>query len=93
MSWFGSLTVQNKNKLNKITNMASKIIGVRVDSLQQLYEKQIARKTSKIMKDPDHPLAKHFLFLPSNKRLRAFPAKTNRTLNSFVPSAIRLFNS
>lgn len=93
LCWYGSLSVQSKNKLTKSVQMAGKIIGTSVDSVAMLHKTQAVRKLLKIQRDNTHPLSQEFQFLPSKKRLRAPSAKTNRTLNSFVPISIRIFNS
>lgn len=92
LSWYGNITLTNKNKLNKLVNIAGKIVGKKLDKLECFHEQQALRKLHKILKDPKHPLATEFQYLPSGRRIRACPSKTNRTIKSFVPVAIRLYN-
>ena len=49
LTWYGSLTVQGKNKLNKIVKTASKVCGANLDNLDKLYKKQALRKVNKII--------------------------------------------
>ncbi|KAK0136843.1 hypothetical protein N1851_026972 [Merluccius polli] len=41
ISWYGNLTVQNKNSLSNIVKLASKIIGTQQLSLTNIYERQL----------------------------------------------------
>ena len=43
---FGNLSVYNRNKLDRITSQAQKIIGIKLDSVSEVYEKALARKTN-----------------------------------------------
>jgi hypothetical protein len=92
LSWFSCLTLQSKNKLCKITNVASKIIGQKMDSLDSLYERHLMKKVNKILKDSSHNLWPEYSFLPSGRRLRSMSCKTKRTQQSFVATSIRLYN-
>ena len=93
ISWYGNLSVQNKNKLSKIVNTASKIIGLPIESIGNYYEQQISKKTNKILSDSSHILFSQYSYLPSGRRLRLPTGRTNRFLQSFLPYSIRLFNS
>ena len=44
LSWYGNLSVRNVNKLTKIVNTASKIIGLPLESISNYYEQQIIKK-------------------------------------------------
>ncbi len=54
VSWFGSLSLKNKNSLNQIVKWASKIIGESQPSLAGLYSNQLQRKASTISRDCSH---------------------------------------
>jgi len=41
--WFSSLSIKNKNRLQGIVNMCSKIMGVPLWSLTSCYEQQVLR--------------------------------------------------
>ena len=93
ITWYSGLAVQNKNKLARIVNVASKIIGIKQDNLDSLFRKQTLSKVEKIMEDRNHLLHHRYRWLPLGKRLRSEQCKTNRTLRAFVPVSIRLYNS
>lgn len=87
--WFSS----QKNVLNKVVKVCSKITGIAQETLHYLYNKQLHKKAEFILSDCSHPLHHQFQFLPSGSLLRLPLAKTNRYKHSFVPSAISLLNS
>ena len=91
-AWFGNLSPKNKNKMYKILNAASKIIGNTQVPLGHIFEKTILKKTEKILKTKKHPLNLEFILLPSQRRYKSPNTKTNRHMNSFVPLAIKLIN-
>ncbi len=63
MSWFGTLSLKNKNSLNQIVKWASKITGESQPSLAGLYSNQLQRKASTISRDCSHPLHAEFQLL------------------------------
>ena len=92
MCYYGNLSLKNKNTLTKIANMASKIIGQAVNSLDKVLDKMITRKARAIASDSSHPLNKHLELLPSNRRYRTLTCKRNRYKNSFLPKAVHALN-
>ncbi len=92
VSWFGSLSLKNKNSLNQIVKWASKIIGESQPSLAGLYSNQLQRKASTISRDCSHPLHAEFQLLRSGSRFVAPRCRTRRYRNPFVPVAIELLN-
>ena len=92
MCWFGGLSVKNKNVLNRVVNVCSKIVGVQQRGLKELYECRVLRKGGAIACDESHVLAKHYDLLPSGKRFRLPRLKTVRLKQSFIPSSIQLLN-
>ena len=90
--WYGSLTVQNRNKLFKIVNTAGKICGLPFENLTEIYERQSMKKLHKIMNDSTHYWHYEFQYLPSARRLRLPFFKSNRARQSYIPTAIRLYN-
>ena len=91
--WYNGLTLKDKNSLNGIVKVCSKIIGVRQRDLGSLWEKQVAQKARKILVQPEHILASEFSLMPSGRRYTVPPRKTNRYAKSFIPSAISLLNA
>ena len=90
--WFGSLCVHEKNVLNGVVKVCSKVVGVSQPSLSELYDKRVVKKGRQIANDCTHVLASAYELLPSGKRFRAFNVKT-RASKSFVPTSLRLLNS
>ncbi len=68
VSWFNSLSVKSKNKLLRIINVASKIIGERQTPLSDLFTVALKRKAFAIVGDSSHPLYSSFQLLPSGRR-------------------------
>ena len=90
--WFGGLSLKDKNSLNSVVRVCSKIIGVKQTELNCLWERRVAQKARSIMAQQHHVLAGEFRLLPSGRRYREPTRRTKRYASSFVPSAIRLLN-
>ena len=88
----GIASVKNKNKLLRIVNLCSKIIGEPQRNLSDFCVRQIERKALSIISDPNHALNREFELLPSGRHFRSKKCSNNRHLKSFVPKAIRLLN-
>ena len=93
VTWFGILGMREKAKLNRIVNLAGKVIGRKQKPLSQIYSQYIRKKSKKIISDAKHPMNNSFQFLRSGRRLRAPTWKRNLYRFSFVPSAVRILNS
>lgn len=91
--WFHNLSIKDRNSLNNIVKICSKIIGVKQRDLNVLCNQQILRKAMSILAVPDHALAGEFSLLPSGRRYALPACKTNRHSKSFIPYAIKLLNS
>ena len=93
ITFYGYLSVKDKARLNRIVNIASKVVGQKQKGLNDLYQTVAQKKSKSIIKDSTHPLHNHFEILPSGRRFRA-PAFRRQLYNrSFIPSAIRILNS
>ena len=90
--WFGNLSVKNKNVLNRIVNVCSKVVGVKQEGLNELYERRVMRKAQVILSDKSHCLSKYYELLPSGKRYRSQRFKNVRSKNSFIHKSIFLLN-
>ena len=92
--WGGSITKCSEDRLNKIIKKAGQVIGRKQENLGQLFDNRTKKKTENILKDVTHPLYFDFDVLKITKsgRFRLPKARTNRYLDSFLPSAIRIFN-
>ena len=83
-----------KNRLNKIVNIATKLINLKQKSLNDLYQQAISKKKSRsIINDPTHPLHSYYEIMPSSKRYRTPAFKRQLYNKSFIPSAVRFLNS
>ena len=92
MCWFGNVSQKDKNKLQRVVNISSKITGFKQSSLAALYEKQVLRKVNKIINDNTYIVHNEYVLLPSSRRFRAITSKTNRKRDSFIPMSVRLLN-
>ena len=64
-----------------------------IDDVQKVSEKKCVSMLMKIMKDSSHPLHVNFRFLRSERRLNMPYCRTDRHKSTFVPSAVKLYNS
>ena len=90
--WFGSATKLDRLRLQRVVRTAEKIIGSPLPTLQDLVHDRIRKRAANIVADPSHPAHKLFTLLPSGRRYRALPSRTNRLKDSFFPQAVRLLN-
>ena len=93
VTWFGNLDQKDKNKLNRVVNISSKIIGKKKEPVAKIYNDFVVRKSKKIVSDPTHPLFHNFNHLPSGRRFRAPAWKRQIYKRSFIPTAIQILNS
>ena len=93
VTWYGNLGVREKKKLNRIVNLASKIIGIQQQPLSHIYHDFVSRKVKKIVSDESHPLHNSFELMRSGRRFREPKWKRIVYKNSFVPSAVTILNS
>jgi len=91
-----NLKVADASRLAKLTKTASSVIGAAVTDLPTLHEKRALKRVKAILTDPTHPLHDEFVAQRSTRdtsvRLRSMKCRTDRFRNSFVPSAIRVYN-
>ena len=90
--WYTRASHHELTKLNSIIRTSEKIVGLKLTSLQIIFENKMEKNISNIIKDKYHPANKYFEFLPSGRRLRACYGN-KRFVNSYIPSAIKYFNS
>ena len=70
------LSVQNRNKLIKVSQSAAKIIGFSVPLLSELTDRAVLRKAVTMAGDTVHPLNNCFELLPSGRRYRCVKCKS-----------------
>ena len=91
--WFGNGAEHIKCRLERIVKMCQKLGLADLPSCKDLYRKNVLRQCRKIREDVTHPLHKFYVTLPSGRRIRSVPARTERYRLSFVPHSIRISNS
>ncbi|KAK0134730.1 hypothetical protein N1851_029619 [Merluccius polli] len=90
--WHSSCTEEEK-KLQRVANIAQKIIGCPLPSLSTIYNSRCLSRARNILKDTTHPGFHLFNLLPSGRRFRSIRARTNRLRDSFFPIAVTILNS
>ena len=90
--WFSVLSIKEKNSLQRIVNICSKVTGVTQRALCAIWEDQVVRKAKSIVSQPLHSLAHRFSLLPSGRRFRNLRGDT-RYFKTFIPNAVKLLNA
>lgn len=90
--WFGNATEAQKKSVRKTVTMASKLLGIKLPSVECIYRERVRNKAKTIVGDKRHPLASSFELLPSGRRYYLPLFTKNRSKFSFVPQAIKLLN-
>ena len=93
ISWFYSISLQDRTRLLGITKVCSKITGHPIRALSAFCDQQTIRNAHRILYDPSHTLHSVFEWLPSGRRLRCPCCRTQRRRATFVPTAFQLLNS
>lgn len=93
--WGSRLKVADSNRLNKLIRKAGDVIGVKLDSLESVMERRMLEKLQSILENTTHALHQFLVQHRSTRtgRLRLPTSKTERHRRSFLPVAIKLFNS
>ena len=91
--WCSNVSVSDKNKLQKLVNICSKITDQQQPSLANVYDRQVLKKAKQILKDDTHFLFSEYDLLPPKKRFRIPVCQTNRRRHCFIPASIRLSNN
>ena len=94
-AWGGNAMSKDIEKITSVIRQASRLIGEPLESFDQLYHRVIHSKLRKVQQDDTHPLHSIFIDATSKRsgRMLLPYAKTNRHKLSFVPQAMRLYNS
>ena len=90
-AWGGNVTQSDRHRIDR----SGKLVGRKLDNLEKTHDNKTLRKVVSIFDDNTHPLRVELDTLKSSRssRLRAPTVKTNRYKNSFVPHAVRMYNS
>ena len=92
--WGGNAKSGDKRKITTCIKQAHKVIGHKLSSFDEAYEKHVFKKLHSIMRDNCHPLFHIFHEAKSARSGRMlYPAaNTNRHKSSFVVRAMKLYN-
>ncbi len=92
-AWYAGSSAGDKKSLQRFLNLAQKIIGCPLRSLEEISSTQCLKRVGSIMSDSSHP-AHHILeLLPSGRCFRSIKTRTSRLRDSFFPWAIRTLNN
>ena len=93
--WGSSLRVADANRLNKLIRKASDVVGVKLDTLTVVSDRRMLSKVRAILQHVSHPLHNALVKQRStfSQRLIAPKCTTERHRKSFLPVAIKLYNS
>ncbi|XP_024147182.1 uncharacterized protein LOC112158182 [Oryzias melastigma] len=93
--WGGSASGKDMKRLNRLTRKAGKVVGQSLESVESVVERRMLVELKKILENTSHPLHPVFSAQRSSfsNRLRSLPSSTERYRRSFVPTAIRLYNT
>ena len=93
--WGGGSTDRDRKRLNKLVKRASSVLGCPLDSIEEVADRRMLAKLTSIMDNTSHPLHHTVENLSSSfsTRLLHPQCKKERYRRSFIPTAIRLYNS
>ena len=83
MCWFGEVSQRDKNNLQRVVNISSKIIGLTQSTLNALYEKQVLRKANTIINDNIHILHNEYVLLPSSSSISSHIKQIGSVIHLF----------
>ena len=91
--WYGSTTVKEKTRLDRVVKTASRIIGLDLPTLDSLYQQRLLSRATTIAGDQTHPGHNVFKLLPSGRRYQYLNTKTKRFHDSFFPQAAQALSN
>ncbi|TWW61360.1 hypothetical protein D4764_04G0000060 [Takifugu flavidus] len=93
--WGAGIKAKDANRLNKLIKKAGSVVGCRLDDLDEVVRDRMVLKLRTIMDSPSHPLHNTVDKLRSSfsNRLLQPHCSKERYRKSFLPSAIKLYNS
>lgn len=95
VAYYGLLSKQLLNDLEKYQRICKRLSQggkVNLDDIQETYTNNVIKLANQIKKDPSHPLFNMYELLPSGRRHRMPRVRTNRFINTFIPTSIKLLN-
>ncbi|XP_051807248.1 uncharacterized protein LOC127534909 [Acanthochromis polyacanthus] len=93
--WGSSLKKKHAARLDKLVRKVGSVVGTELDSLTSEAERQTLNRLLSIIDNPSHPLHSSISRQRSSfsDRLLSLSCSTDRLKRSFLPHAIRLFNT
>jgi len=91
--WGGALTDQDKKCIKRVRKCAQRITGVSLPGWEPVYKDRVRQMARKVLGDHDHPLHQYLEYLPSGRRLRQPPARTQRFRDTLIPNGVAMINS
>ena len=96
LCYHSSAKTTDMDRLERVVSKAASIVGEELVPVSTWFTGAARKKLSKIQKDDRHPLHQVLASQESRREasrvLRSFNARTNRLRDSFLPTAVRLFN-
>ncbi len=91
--WFSSATKSDLRRLRRVVQIAERIIGTTLPTLQELNLSRVSKRAKTITLDPSHPAHSLFELLLSGRRYIALSTRSTKHRNSFFPLVIHLTNT
>ena len=93
--WGAGSTDRDRKRLNKLVRRASSVLGCPLASVEEVGERRMLVKLSTIMDNTSHPLhpTVEALWSTFSGRLIHPQCRKERYRRSFIPTAVRLYNS
>ncbi len=92
-TWYAGSSAGDKISLQRVINLAQKIIGCPLPSLEEISSTRCLKRAGSIVSDSSHPAHHIFDLLPSGRHFRSIKTRTSRLRDSFFPWAIRTLNN
>ena len=95
--WYKSLTIKEQKSIAKFRKKIFRLVREDYHQLifdvETVHRNQCMSSVERIIEDASHPIHNLFNFLPSGERLNVTCYSTDRARNTFVPVAIKMYNS
>lgn len=93
--WGGSIKRRDVSRLDKLVRKLGSVVGTQLESLASVAEQQALSRLLSIMDNPLHPLPSTISRRRSSfsDSILSLSCSTGRLRKSFLPHAMRLFNS
>ena len=89
--WGGGIGSGGASKLNKLVRKVSSVVGMKLDGVEAVIERRMRGKLQAIVDNPSHPLYAELRQLRRRVSHRLIQPRASK--RSFIPSAIRLYNT